>query len=160
MEIKFKKEDQPQNPTGGVTRGPLPDGKYEVIIGETKLGESSLKKTPYIEAVLTVRDDIDEQKPHKGRKVWQKIWFTEKTVGIINRWLQAAGAMDGDEFEGREHVAGFLKGKAVKVNVGSYTGTNGKEYNEVKWVEESNIAPPRPQAEETSIDISDDDLPF
>lgn len=93
---------------------PLPIGEYEVIVSEVEVGESAQKKTPQIKMTLTVREDV--QQPGQKRKIFQTLYFTDKTVEMNARALKAMG-VTGQDFPTIVDVAKAIQYKAVRVKI-------------------------------------------
>ena len=149
---------------------PLPEGEYEVVITETKTDVSSEKKTPYIGMTMTIRDEADINPVGRKRKIFHNLYFTEKTVGMVNGFLKALMFEQGREFDSMETMAREIKGCTVRVKVRheSYTDAQGqqKTAERVHYFKQSEKPLSRPAVNDDpfdnggAINISDDDLPF
>lgn len=159
--------------------GLIPEGDYEVFATEGKW-EDKPGKTPRANFTFVLRSDVDQAA--KGRKVFHDFYISrdpekvETSLGFIERFNLEIGVPDGVEFETQQEWINYVLGKPVKAHIGTKE-YNGKEYNEIKWFNESEFKEmkeqPKPEDKPTtpalardpfegggSIDISDDDLPF
>lgn len=154
--------------------GPLEKGWYECFItGVDADVVSSVKGTPGLEIVLTVRDDVEQ--PGKRKKVWETLWISEKAMIRVQKLLKAVGRGSGAASQGE--MVRLLTGKPISVEVDqqSYTSNTGEAkvkntvtflgFNESKvggsWVAPEGSESNDPFANDGKpINISDDDLPF
>jgi len=153
------------DPNKATSFEPLPWGEYEVMISDTEVRTSD-KGTKYISMAMTIRDDVPEQRPYAGRRVFHRLSFTEKTEGIVHGFHKALGTPPGMEFKSLEEMAKYFLGKTLRVKVGQRE-YNGKTVNEVTSVKESQypmenqpITGTDSPFGESPININDDDLPF
>lgn len=138
--------------------GRLPDGTYEVFITGAKETEASTG-TKGIQMVMTVRDDVVQS--GKGQKVWDTMWITPNTKGIIQGRLKAMQIPSGTQFHTMQDMIDAIKGLPVRIQVRAQA--NDDRYNEVvkyspATVDGFYIA--EESSEDTVVDISDDDMPF
>lgn len=145
---------------------PLPIGEYEVVISEVEVGESAQKKTPQIKMTLTVREDVEQ--PGKKRKIFQTLYFTEKTVEMNQRALKAMG-VGAANFETIVDVAKAIQYKAVRVKIkheeyekdGETKITERVHYYNPTQYPIGSAAPSKdPFAGGPPANIGDEDLPF
>lgn len=151
----------------------LPAGKYEVFIekGEVKQATTGSR---YINFMLNVRDDHAPQKSYGGRKLFYRLFFTEKTVGIVHGFLEAIGTPQGKDFGDTPdiyipNILAYATGKAALANV-KVKVYNGNNQNEVSFLGASVIGggkqdDPFGQDEvaatnDGKVDVTEDDLPF
>lgn len=162
--------------------GLIPEGDYEVFATEGKWHghEDKPDKTPFANFTFVVRSDVDQAA--KGRKVFHSFYISrdpekvETSLGFIERFNLELGVPDGVEFETQQQWINYVLGKPVKARIGSRE-YNGKEYNEIKWFNESEFKEmkeqPKPDSSaqlqratesipntDFSLDIDDDSLPF
>lgn len=141
--------------------GRLPDGEYEVFITGAKVSNPSSNGNLGVQMVMTVRDDVDQT--GKGRKVWDTMWVTPNTKGLIQGRLKAMQIPSGTAFDSLQDMADAVKGLPVRIRVKGQADND--DFNEVSAYlqarhegfydveEDTNVA-------NTPTDISDDDLPF
>ena len=103
---------------------PLKPGKYNMEIVGTEFGRND-KGNEYMEVSLR---DVDS-----SRRVWEKVYFTEKAIFKVRSLLSAVGVNTdaGTEFDlNPETATGALDGKTVgaEVTINEY---EGKKYNRV-----------------------------
>ena len=151
----------------------LPAGKYEVFIekGEVKTAATGSK---FINMMLNVRDDVEAQKKFGGRKLFYRLFFTEKTVGIVHGFLEAIGTPQGKDFGDTPDIyipaiLNYATGKAALANVKTKT-YQGNLQNEVSFLGATVVGggkqdDPFGQDEaaatnDGNIDVTEDDLPF
>lgn len=76
------------------SRAPLDAGKWEVVLTEVKTGESSQKKTPFVELTWTVTDadavKTDGASATKSR-LWDTYYLSEKAFYRIQKVASALG---------------------------------------------------------------------
>lgn len=180
--MSFLKQDNKRaNETKG-SFGLITTGDYEVMAIEGKWDDpTDQTKTPRANFTFVVRSDVDQE--FKGRKVFHDFYISrdpekvETSLGFIERFNLELGVPDGVEFATQQEWINFVLGKPVKARIATKE-YNGKEYNEIKWFNESSFKQVSAQATQTpaqnagtalpsttqeapgSIDISDDDLPF
>jgi hypothetical protein len=145
--------------------GPLPNGDYIVKIVDAVEIEGRTNKTPGIECTMEVLVG-----DHAERRVWDTIWVTPKTLGMVRWRLECAGVPipDGEfELEGRH-----LMGRRVLVTVRqeAYTGRDGEQKTKAAvkgWKPAPAAAPDDPFVNAASVDPgstppphTDDDIPF
>ena len=145
--------------------GPLPPGDYVVKIVEAEEIESRTNETPGIECTMEVL--VGE---HAERRVWDTIWVTPKTLGMVRWRLECAGVQipDGDfELEARP-----LVGRRVQVTVRHEPYTNRDGEQKTKAAVKGWKAPPgaggddpltSPASDPGPADRpphTDDDIPF
>jgi len=130
------------------------------MISDTEVRTSD-KGTKYIAMAMTIRDDVPEQRPYAGRRVFHRLSFTEKTEGIVHGFLKTIGTPPGTEFKSYEEMAKYFLGKTLRVKV-SQREYNGKIVNDVTSVKESQhpITKTENPFGESPVNINDDDLPF
>lgn len=159
--------------------GLIAAGDYEVMAVEGKWHDEA-RKTPRANFTFVVRSDVEQE--FKGRKVFHDFYVSrdpekvETSLGFIERFNLEIGVPDGVEFATQQEWINYVLGKPVKANIG-VREYNGKEYNTIKWFNESEFKEvsaqatqqpnssaslPSAQTQEapSTIDISDDDLPF
>ena len=156
----------------------IEDGTYEVVI--EKANEDATKGgSEYMEFRLRIRNDIKQ--PSQNMIIFHKIWKGKETgkyhTGMINTLGKAAQLPNGKSYNSMEELLNDFVGKPLKVTVKNETSEyNGKPYENlnVKYQEQTEYPnvqhvnkdktkaggnDPFP-SNGSSIDISDDDLPF
>lgn len=149
----------------------LPAGEYEVYLSGFEKKQSQRGPYPYYNAVLILRDDIDQ--PGKGRKVWDIFSLSPKAEFKFHNILKAFPDAHDEVFEDGKEILDYAKGKAVRVKLGvrSYTKDDGEvvQSNDVKDYKQSHVggtfAVGEPTAEESEFstetnDVSDEQSPF
>lgn len=150
----------------------IPEGNYECFI-ESGVSKVAASGTKYIDFKIKVRDDVKGQ-AHGGRVLFGKLFFTEKTEGIVHGFLKAIDTPEGKDF-GEDYINAikdYATGKAILAVVGQRE-YKGEIQNEVKYMNASKVGGGRvdspfdtvasnddPFATDAPIEISDDDLPF
>lgn len=106
-----------------------------------------------------IRDDVEQ--PGQGREIrFDRFVETEKAMWRIQAASKAALLEDGKDYESIEEWAKDFKGQAVRLVLG-VREYNGKEYNEVKFFNESKVGGVyEPSEELTGTIVDNDDLPF
>jgi len=133
---------------------PIPVGtELEMIIQEAEVKTASTGTT-FINMRVVVRDDVDQ--PYKGYKIYHRLFFTEKTEGIIHGFLKAIGTPEGKAFDGIDDIKNYIIGKSFIGRVGQEE-SKGNIYNNISSVKESKYST---VDSGQPIDIYDDDLPF
>lgn len=93
------------------TRHPLAPGEWAAIVSEIGHGESSQKKTPYVQVVWKVTDEdaVDtEGGAFKGR-VWDTYYLTEKSIWRLKKTASALGVDLGNEDADYDSLADFAE---------------------------------------------------
>lgn len=76
------------------SKAPLDAGTWEVVLAEVNTGESSQKKTPYVELVWKVTDE-DAVKTDgasaKNSRVWDTYYMSEKALWRVQKVASALG---------------------------------------------------------------------
>ena len=116
----------------------IPVGEYEVFVKDcfqnfTKGG------TEYIDLQLQIREDIEQ--PAQKRRIFEKLWLSEKAKGFTYRIMSVisriAGIPDGQEFADINELGAALKGKFMRVKVRHEQGNGDYPARErvQKWME-------------------------
>ena len=146
----------------------LPEGEYEVFISEIDHTTTSNGNEALV-VNYTVRDDVDQE--GKGQKIrFDRFVNTDNAHWRFHALNKALGAEKGFTVEDYKEWMGFIKGKAVRVNVKHVVATFGKNagktFPEVKGFLPSTVGGQMKMAANDdpfaggSIDISSEDLPF
>ena len=145
----------------------LPEGEYEVFISAIDHKFSSTGNEMLV-VNYKVRDDVDQE--GQGQEIrFDNFVNTEKALWRFHALNRALNASEGAEWEDFLEWKSFIKGKAVKVVVKHEEATMGKSkgkvFPTVTGFKTSNVGgelsfAPDNTPNGTSIDISDDDLPF
>lgn len=143
----------------------LPVGEYEVVISETKVDQSSEKKTPYLGLTLTIRDEADINPVGRKRKIFHNIYDTPKTQGQFQDFFKAILLDNGLVMDTLADVARAVKGSTVRVKI-KHEVYNDESRARVAYFMQSQK--PLSRAVLTGdeslanggISIGDDDLPF
>lgn len=149
----------------------LPEGEYEVVITETKLGESKEKHTPFVGMTMTIRDEAELNPVGRKRKIFHNMYYTPKTAGMFQGLFKCLMFEQGRTLDTLEDVAREIKGSTVRVKLRheQYQDAQGnnKTAERVHYFMQSQAPLSRALLSEDpfangsgSIDISDDDLPF
>lgn len=111
--------------------GPLPKGRYVCVLDNCTIEESPTKKTPYLDLSCTI---IKGEKAN--RKIWHKIWFSEKAYDMAAQQLDNLGVFE--DIKPAASIEDFCKnaaevvfnkvGKNVEIAVTGYNEFNGKTY--------------------------------
>ncbi|WP_043982256.1 DUF669 domain-containing protein [Priestia megaterium] len=127
-------------------------GEYEVTVinYELKKAESGNNR---VVVDYEIRSDVDQA--FQGQKLlYDNFTVTEKSMWRFQAASKAAQFPDGMQFNSYKEWADAFVNKSLRVIVGERE-YNGKKYPEVKGFKVSKVNPP-----DTSITISDDDVPF
>lgn len=127
-------------------------GEYEVTVinYELKKAESGNNR---VVVDYEIRSDVDQA--FQGQKLlYDNFTVTEKSMWRFQAASKAAQFPDGMQFNSYKEWADAFVNKSLRVIVGERE-YNGKKYPEVKGFKVSEVNPP-----DTSITISDDDVPF
>jgi hypothetical protein len=156
--MSFFKLDESQ--AGGAFE-PMPIGEYEAIITGAEVTNSA-NGNPMIKITLTVRDDVDQE--GKKRKVFDNAVATEKAMFKFHQLGKALG------IEAMATIEGFAQAmlyKPIRFK-NKHEEYNGKVNDKVNYYSPAQVdyngqggqVTGDPFAGSTSVDISDDDLPF
>lgn len=109
---------------------PIPEGTYQATVYDAKV-EAEEGRKPCLSVQFRVSDDS-----HQNRRVWQRYWFTPKSVWRLKQLLVATGQLN-DSFSGsfdETQIPGLITGEAVTIEVGidEYNGKTRNEVNAVK----------------------------
>lgn len=126
--------------------GPVPEGDYRVIIDQSKETTASTGTAGIELAMRIVGGESD------GRFVWDRIWFTDKAMGIARWKLECAGVPIPQGAFNLEPSA--LVGRPVVVTV-KHEEYEGKTHARVKGWESAG-----PAAASGPTSTPDDDIPF
>ncbi|MES1038984.1 DUF669 domain-containing protein [Peribacillus simplex] len=127
-------------------------GEYEAIVINYEQKESSTKKNMVV-VDYEIRSDVDQ--PCQGQKIlFDNFIVSDKTLWRFQQASVAAQFPNGMEFANYKEWADAFLNKPVRLVVGERE-YNGKKYAEVKALKVSEVSAP-----DTTISISDDDVPF
>lgn len=110
---------------------PIKKGKYTAICENCTLEETK-NGTQFIQMVFVINDGSD----FDGRKLWHKMWFTEKSYDMTSQQLENAWVFEKlpetetiEQFREKSADALFqLVNKKFNVSVTGHNEYNGKEY--------------------------------
>lgn len=105
-------------------KGPLPDGKYDAVISEVKMGRWQ-DGTPRVEWEFSVTDA-----DYAGRLAWMNDGLDERKIGKTKGHFDACG-FAGLPLSQIVRRMPELNGRAVKLTVSTY---NGKSYTHLNYV--------------------------
>ncbi len=153
--------------------GAVPDGDYEVVI--FNVNEDAAKNgSENINFDMVIRNDLKQ--PRGNSHLFHKIWKNKETGkynrGMIMSMAKAFGLQDGKEYTSFDQFLQDFAMRPAKVRVKNetseyngttYDNTNIKKFEPSKfpdvqhqWKAKENAPVPTG----STIDISDDDLPF
>jgi hypothetical protein len=142
----------------------LKAGEYEAIISKTEAKTSSTGN-PMISVQLTIRNDVDQE--YAGRKVFDNYVATEKAMFKFHQVAKALGWEPGAQVNSLADFASEILFQPVRLKVGAPRKDNRGEDStnittylpaQAAYAGGGNADPF--QGNGTTIDISDDDLPF
>lgn len=154
----------------------IEDGIYEAII-ESAVEDATKSGTEFTNFTMVIRNDLDQ--PHKNQKIWHRNWKAKATgkyyMPMFNTIGKAAQLENGKTYKSFEELLDDFEGKPVQVLVKNEKSTNpndGKEYENLNVKQWKQTKFPQIQHQfksqnsngntqnDSSVDISDDDLPF
>jgi hypothetical protein len=114
-----------------VTFDPLPKGRYQAILDNVCIEETPTNKSKYLKMDFTVIEG-----KFKNRKIFHKLWFTEKAYDMAAQQLD--NIMIFGMLKPCETIEGFMNaaatnvfelcGKKFEVSVTGYDEHDGKKY--------------------------------
>ena len=118
------------------TKG-LGPGKYLVGCAATNAGESSKKRTPYVQGRLVALEDLtlgrSPADAQRGKDIIHKLWQTERAVGMLADMGMATGQTDPFDWEIEEDVAALMTAGLFVITV--QTQKDNPKYTETRWPE-------------------------
>jgi hypothetical protein len=110
----------------------IPKGRYCAILENAKIEQTPKTGTSYLDMEFVIDGD-----QHSGRKIWHKLWFTEKAAsGMTSQQLD--NIMVFKKIGSHETLEAFLNkaaelvfelvGKKFEISVTGHQEWNGKEY--------------------------------
>lgn len=110
---------------------PLPKGRYLCVLENCTIEKSPTKGTPYLAMTCTILKG-----EYANRKIWHKIWFSEKAYDMAAQQLDNFGVFG--EIKPSETIDGFCTNAAdvvfnkvggkVEIAVTGYNEFNDKTY--------------------------------
>ncbi|WP_459500003.1 DUF669 domain-containing protein [Bacillus sp. C1] len=127
-------------------------GEYEVTVVNYEMKQSSTKSNMVV-VDYEIRSDVNQA--HQGQKIqFDNFVVSENTEWRFQAISKAAAFPTGMKFASYKEWADTLLNKNLRLVVGERE-YNGKTYPQVNGFKVSEAAAPS-----TSVDISDDDVPF
>jgi len=110
---------------------PLPKGRYLCVLENCTIEKSPTKGTPYLAMTCTILKG-----EYANRKIWHKVWFSEKAYDMAAQQLDNFGVFD--QVTAAETIEGFCTnaaevvfkkvGSNVEIAVTGYNTFNDKTY--------------------------------
>ncbi|MED1559299.1 DUF669 domain-containing protein [Bacillus paramycoides] len=127
-------------------------GEYEVTVVNYELKQAESGNNRVI-VDYEIRSDVDQ--PFQGQKIiFDNFTVTDKAMWRFQAASKAAQFPDGMQFGSYKEWADTFLNKPLRLVVGERE-YNGKKYPQVNGFKVSEVAVPN-----TTIEISDDDVPF
>ncbi|MGR3774609.1 DUF669 domain-containing protein [Bacillus paramycoides] len=127
-------------------------GEYEVTVVNYELKQAESGNNRVI-VDYEIRSDVEQ--PFQGQKIlFDNFTVTDKAMWRFQAASKAAQFPDGMQFGSYKEWADAFLNKALRVVVGERE-YNGKKYPQVNGFKVSEVAAPS-----TSVEVSDDDVPF
>jgi hypothetical protein len=138
---------------------PLPVGEYECIVSEVKVTESSTNK-PMLKVTLTVREDVEQA--GQKRKFFDNMVEQDSMMWKFQQVAKAAQVPAGTDLETLQDFALAIQYKPVRIK-NKHRLYNGETQDTIAYYNETktdSTGADYSQGQGSTIDISDDDLPF
>ncbi|MEI4613613.1 DUF669 domain-containing protein [Bacillus cereus] len=127
-------------------------GEYEVTVVNYELKQAASGNNQVV-VDYEIRSDVDQ--PYQGQKIlFDNFTVTEKAMWRFQAASKAAQFPDGMQFGSYKEWADTFLNKPLRLVVGERE-YNGKKYPQVNGFKVSEVAAPS-----TSVEVSDDDVPF
>jgi hypothetical protein len=158
--------------------GKVADGTYEVLVNKCEEG-STPSGAEYIEFDLIIRNDVDQayKNSHIFHKTWKAKADNKYNMKSFNTIGKACQLPNGKSYKTLDELLADYVGKTAVVNVANeesehngktYNNTNVKYWvasklnghNHVRQAPKANESTNNPVVDNTSPNVSDDDLPF